>query len=432
MNRRMFLRSASTTLWLPFLPSVLPREAWGAAPTTPRRALWWFIPNGFVTEYVDPSALGAGYELKFALEPLAPIQGRVSVISGMANQAAQSAGLHEECMPTLLGDNYVANTSSGELDGGTSVDQHIAKTLGSTTPFGSLQLSLDEPYLSGGSFGNLDVLYRTLSYASPTTPVAALGDPKTVFDRMFAGTDTTLTEEQIAARRALRKSVLDSVLDRTNALSAKASATDRLKLDQFTTGVRELEQRIDQLATMSCPTPTEPSVNPGYQERIYTMIDLMVVALQCDYTRVLTFMAGSTTCTTVYDFLGISQDHHTLSHNWAYDDAAAADLKTIYNYQVAQFTELLTKLQAIETDTGDLLSATTCSFVTEFGESNFHQADPVTYLLAGGEDSGIVQGRHRRFANAPHSNLWLNVLQHMDVDATGWGSTWTGAFDLSS
>ncbi|MEQ1566543.1 MAG: DUF1552 domain-containing protein [Myxococcota bacterium] len=431
MNRRMFVRNAATTLWLPFLPSLAPRAAWATAPVTPRRSLWWFVPNGLVTDYVTPTTEGAGYALPYALEPLAAIQSRVSVISGLSNRADESSGLHEECMGTLLGDNHIDNTFNGTLDGGTSVDQHMAKSLGSVTPFGSLQLSLDEPYIAAGG-SNIDVLYRTLSFASPTTPIAPLGDPRTVFDRMFAGVDTSLTEVEIEARRNLRKSLLDSVLDRTNALSAKASAVDKQKLDQYITGVREVEQRIDQLAEVVCPTPDEPSANPGYQERMFAMIDLMVVALQCDYTRVITFMAGASTCLTVYDFLGIGADHHTLSHNWAFDTGAAQDLKTVYNYQVARFADLCAKLAAIPTDEGDLLSATTASVVTEFGESNFHQADPVTYLFAGGEDSGIVQGKHRRFTNAPHSNLWINTLNHMNVDATGYGTTWTGPFDLTT
>jgi hypothetical protein len=294
----------------------------------------------------------------------------------------------------------------------------------------SLQLGTDEPFISG-KFGNHDVLYSTISWAGPQTPISPLSDPKTVFDRMFAGTDTELTEAQIEARRELRKSLLDSVLDRTTALEAKLNPADKIKLDQFTTGVRELEVRIDQLAELQCPTPAEPPSSPGYAEKVQLMIDLMVVALQCDYTRLATFMTGASTSYTVYGFLGHSMDHHTLSHNWSFDNTAARQLKEVYGWQVEQWVSLCTKLAAVETDDGDLLRHTTVHMVSEFGESNLHWAEPLTILLAGGEAAGFLQGRHRRYDNTPHSNLWNGILEFLGVDPTGYGSTSNGTIDLS-
>jgi Protein of unknown function (DUF1552) len=435
MNRRMFIRTGGATLWLPFLPSAVPRVARSASFATARRAIWWFIPNGFMEDFVLPTIVGDNYDLRYPLEPLAKIQNRVSVLSNLYNRAAQDYYLHEEAMGTLLGDNYISNTFSGTLDGGTTVDQHAAQDLVSQTPFGSLQLGTDESYISGGTNSNTDIYYRTLSFASPTVPLTALGDPKTVFDRMFAGADATMTAEEIVARRELRTSLLDSVLDRTGALEKRLNYDDKIKLDQFTSGVRDLETQIEALSQIVCPTPDEPGSNLGFQAKIEAMTDLMVVALQCDFTRIATFMAGASTATTVYNFLpGITLDHHTLSHSWASSADAEADLKTVYNYQVARFADLMTKLQAVDTgDGGDLLSSTLCFFISEFGESNQHQAHPVTYLMGGGEASGIVQGKHRRYGDdTPHSNAWISALEHLDVDATGWGTTHTGPLDLKS
>lgn len=431
MDRRMFLRGAGATLWLPLLPSALPRAAWGATPDIPKRALWWFVPNGLVSDYVVPVATGADYDLPMALQPILPIQSRVSVISGLKNLSASTYDAHEVAMPSLLGDKAVTNTYSGQLDAAITVDQFAAQTIGTSTPFGSLQLGTGEPYLSG-SGGNIDVLYRTLSWSGPATPLSPLSDPKTVFDRMFAGSDPELTEAEIEQRRELRKSLLDSVLDRTTALSGRLNTEDRTKLDQFTTGVRDLEVRIDQLAGLECPTPTEPSTSPGYVENVATMIDMMVVAFQCDYTRLITFLTGASTSYTVYDFLGHNLDHHTLSHNWAYDNGDANRLQEIYNWQVAQWVTLCTKLAAIPAGDGDLLSNTAVNMVSEFGESNFHLADPMTVLLAGGEAGGIMQGQHRRERNVPHSNLWVSELEFLGVDPVGYGTTSTGAIELSN
>lgn len=435
MNRRMFIRTAGATLWLPFLPSALPREARGSSFATPRRAIWWFIPNGFMEDFVLPTVVGENYDLRFPIEPLAPIQSRVSVLSNLYNKAAQDYYLHEEAMGTLLSDNYVANPFSGNLDGGITVDQHAANAIGSATPFGSLQLGTDEPYISGSATSNTDIYYRTLSFAAPQLPLAALGDPKTVFDRMFAGVDASLTEAEIEARRELRTSLLDSVLERTNALHKRLNAEDKLKLDQFTSGIRDLELQIDALAAVQCDAPAEPGQSLGFQATIAAMTDLMVTALQCDFTRIITFMAGASTSLTRYDFLaGVTSDHHNLSHSWANNEDAENDLKSIYNYQVARFTDLMLALQDVDTgDGGDLLSNTLCFFISEFGESNQHHAHPITYLMGGGEASGIVQGKHRRFdANTPHSNAWVSALDFLGVDPGGWGTTHTGPLDLKS
>ncbi|MEZ4235023.1 MAG: DUF1552 domain-containing protein [Myxococcota bacterium] len=429
MDRRMFLRSTGATLWLPFLASALPRGARAAVPT-PRRALWWFVPNGLVSDYVRPTQLGAGYDLPLALQGIAPLQSRISVISGLKNRAAIGYDAHEEAMPTLLGDDHVDNTFNGPLDAAMTVDQFAAQQIGSETPFGSLQLGTDEPYISGG--GNVDVLYRTLSWAGPSTPISPLTDPKTVFQRMFGGTSSDLTAQEIEIRATLRKSLLDSVLDRTKALDARLNPADKAKLDQYTTGVRELELRLDQLEGLSCPEPGEPDASPGYQQKIALMTDLMVVALQCDFTRLVTFLTGASTALTTYNWLGHSNDHHTLSHNWSFSNTAARDLQQVYDWQVQRYVELCTKLADIPTEDGDLLSSTQVILLSEFGESNLHQAEPLTFLLAGGEAGDIVQGQHRAFPNQPHSNLWLSVLEHLQCDPQGYGTTTTGPLDLRS
>jgi hypothetical protein len=412
------------------LPSALPRAAWAAPAATPRRALWWFVPNGLVRDYVVPQQTGADFDLPLSLAALESLRTRISVLSAFENRATDNYDAHEQATPTLLADNYVSNTFSGPLDVGITVDQFAAQQIGSATPFGSLQLGTDEPYISGG--GNIDVLYRTISWSGPATPIASLDDPRTVFNRMFAGSDLELTEKEIETRRTLRKSLLDSVLDRTKALEARLNPADKIKLDQFTTGVRDLEVRIEQLAGLTCPTPAEPSASPGFQEKVSLMTDLMVTALQCDHTRLVTFMAGASTATTVYSWLGHGIDHHSLSHNWAYDNGDANRLKEVYAWQVEQYVDLCTKLAAVPTEDGDLLSSTAVVLMSEFGESNLHQAEPLTFLLAGGEAGGIAQGQHRQFRNTPHSNLWISVLEFLGCDPSGFGTTSTGPLDLSS
>jgi hypothetical protein len=431
ISRRMLLGGSAATLWLPFLASALPRSAWGAAPPpAPRRLLYWFVPNGMLAANFTPLATGENYDLPFPIEPILPIQNRVSVISGIVNKptVGGNLGTHEECMVGLLSDTNLANPG-GPLDGGVTVDQFAAQAMGTATPFASMQLGMDEPWIDSG--GNYNTYYTTLSWANGSTPLAQLTDPKTVFDRMFAGSDPALTQEDIDRRNGLRKSLLDSVAERTAALNLRLSAADKIKLDQFTTGVRELETRIDALAALECPTPLEPGQSPQFTEAMSLMIDLMVVAYQCDYTRLFTFMTGASTSLTKYEFLDITTDHHTLSHNQAADDVAKQQLMTIMNWQVSQWTSLCQKLADVQEEGGDLLSNTMVNMISEFGESNSHLAEPIVMLVAGGESAGILQGQHRAYGGAPHSNLWWTELEFMDVDPTGFGENANRAFDLT-
>jgi len=430
VSRRLFLRGSSATLWLPFLPSALPRSAWAAAPADPRRLLFWFVPNGMLAENFTPTILGPQYDLPFTLEPILPIQSRVTVVSGIENRASTpGAGTHESCMVGLMSDHSL-DAFSAELDGGVTIDQFAAQALGPVTPFPSMQLGLDEPWIEGG--GNLNTYYTTLSWANGQTPLAQLSNPKTVFDRMFAGSDPNLTEEDVARRAELRKSLLDSVADRTAALQTKLSSEDRIKLDQFTTGVRELELRIDALSALQCPTPDEPPSSVGFVEGITVMTELMVVALQCDYTRILTFATGASTSQTVYDFLpGITEPHHYLSHNQSTQTDSKNALLTMMNWQTSMWTTLCQKLAEVQETSGDLLSNTLVTMISEFGDSALHIAYPMVAVVAGGESGGVLQGQHRHYGAAPHSNLWWAELEYMGVDPTGFGENATGMLDLT-
>ncbi len=432
IDRRMVLRGAAASLFLPFLPSAMPRAAWGQDITAPRRALWWFTPNGILSESFVPTTVGSTFDLPKVLEPMESLRNRMTVLSNVENYAAYLASsfpTHESCTSSLLTDSAV--TTGGALKAGVSIDQHIAATVGGNTPFPSLQLASGEPYISG--FGNIDIYYSTISWASEQTPMVNLTKPQVLFERMFGGEDSDLTEAEQEKRAELRTSVLDVVLERSNQLSSKLSQTDKYKLDQYQTGIRELELRIQQLADLQCVTPEEPPASVGFAETVEIMSDLMVVALECDLTRVITWMSGSSTAESVYDFLDINTTHHTLSHNWSFDNVAKQELLAIQAWQMEMFTALAQKLaDKPDSNGGNVLDHTAMLFCTEFGESNLHYAEPVPFVLAGGEAAGWAQGQHRAMDGAPHANLMRAMGDFMGVTTDGWGSTSDGIFDFTS
>jgi hypothetical protein len=266
---------------------------------------------------------------------------------------------------------------------------------------------------------------------------------------MFAGADPTLSEADVARRTELRKSLLDGVLDRANALRTKLGGEDQLKLDQYLTGVRDLEARIDALAAVACTVPAEPATNVGFVESVDLMTQLMVTALACDYTRVITFMLAPSGTSIVYDFLdGVYVDHHTLSHYGAPSaDSPIPDahdqLMACKGWEIGKYAALVSALQAVPASNGnDLLSNTMVTLVSEFNESNLHiAADNVdagidygcTYYVCGGEADGIVHGTHRSYPpGTPHSNLWRRELDFVGVDSACFGENATGSLDLST
>lgn len=430
MNRRMFLRTAASTLWLPFLPSALSRTARAASQGAPRRMVFWFVPNGIVTEAFQPSAVGAWAQV---LDPLSGMRARWSTIAGLRNEAEDAYfgfGTHESCTSSLLTDTPIGDVFSGAPTAGISVDQFAAQQIGGATPFPSMQLGLDEPWVVAG-FGNYDVYYKHISWASATTPLANLTSPRLAFDRMFAGSDPAESAVSAARRLERRTSVLDAVLERANALQGRLAADDRQKLDQYTTGVRELEQRIVALEELSCPTPEVPGDDLAFPARLKAMADLTVIALQCDYTRVLTFMAGASTSETVYRWLDHSSNHHDLSHDYAYYDNAERQLAEVYTWHTQQFAALIEAMAAIPEEGGDLLSNTAVTLLSEFGDSNFHTSTPCAWLLAGGEAGGIRQGVTRSGPSTPHSNYLRAMLEFVGADSTGFGDNATGTMDLS-
>jgi len=431
-NRRMVLRGAGATLFLPFLPSALPRAAWGASPTAPTRLVVCVMPNGIYTPAWQPLAIGADYDLPPILLPVASLQSRFSVLSGTQNKAEEEIyPNHDQAMGSLLTDTPIQGIA-GPPENGISFDQVAADAFGAYTPFRSMQLGVENTSGFGGYNDNV-------SWGNGDTPYEPILDPRTAFTRMF-GASEGMSEAEIEARKTLRTSILDRVLDRTTTLKPKLSTGDQLKLDQYETGVRELELQIDRLEAIQCEAPPEPSSNPGFAEATQVMYDLMHKAFECDLTRYITFMQGPSVSGQVYSHLGLTKDDHTLSHNSWYNggsyDQDRNDRITMQAWQMEMFTAFMQKLaDTTDSDGGDVLANTICVFTSEFGDANFHMAygdygQPMG--IGGGENSGIVQGLHRALGPQSHANVWLALLGHLGIEQETFGAYGTSAVDLTT
>jgi hypothetical protein len=208
------------------------------------RLIYFYVPNGLDMATFRPTSPGADYALPPMLASLAPLKSEFSVVTGLENVNAR---------PDMVGDHASgtsgfitcvhANKSETEVSLGVSADQVAAQKLGSATILPSLQLGLEGGGTAGGCDSGYSCAYsRNVSWADAKTPLPKIINPKQAFDRLFEGYDPNASAAEAEKRRAYEKSVIDSVLGDVTSLQPKLGATDQKKLDQYLTGVRELEK----------------------------------------------------------------------------------------------------------------------------------------------------------------------------------------------
>jgi hypothetical protein len=424
LSRRRFLGGAGVAIALPFLPSAVTREVARAGVDVPRRFLAFYVPNGIVMEAFTPLTEGAAFEMTPILAPLTPHRAEVLVLSGLLNEPARPDGPGDHAAGTgsFLTCRHV-NKSESEIVNGVSVDQVLASVIGETR-FPSLQVGTE----GGGSTGNCDSGYscaysRNVSWAGPETPLAKVVDPQVLFDRLFGGLDATESEAERLRRQRYRTSVLDYALSDANRLRGELARTDRRKLDEYMNAIREVEHRIQMPAGAErvCMVPGRPPAGSelAYPELMSVMTELMVLAMQCDLTRVITYMLGNAGSGRVYTHLGIRDNHHELSHH-AHDATKIAALRVIDTFEVQVLADLLARMKAVtEPDGSTLLDNTVVFFSSEISDGDRHNHDDLPILLAGGGQGAITTGRHLAMPGARVSNLFLAILRAFGAaDAT--------------
>ena len=435
ITRRQLLRGAAgATLALPFLPSALPRRAWSDTFAEPTRMIFWFVPNGIQTPWFNPDREGEDYDLKDIVLGLEPIKSDVSIISGMANMVAEQplTGDHPRGTASFLSCTAIRHTAGADIYNGISADQVAAQALGSETPLPSLQLGIVPGANTGDCTAGYSCAYlRNISWAGPSTPLPNITDPGVLFDRMF-GVDADLPAEEKARRALVQASVLDRVQQDAASLQQRLGQRDAEKLDEYLTGVRELELRVQSLGGGACEPPDRPTGGLPFEEHVTLMNEMMVMALHCDLTRIVTFMLGPGGSNQAYPFLGIPEAHHQLSHHQN-DEATLEKLVTIAQWEVDQFASLVQQLADTETAEGTrLLDHTLAMFSSEIEDGDAHRHENLPVLLAGRGNGAHRPGRYWRETNKrPISDLYLSMLNGFGLDLDSFGEDSTGPVTLT-
>jgi hypothetical protein len=322
-------------------------------------------------------------------------------------------------------------TAGENIRAGVSVDQVAAQSVGSATRFPSLELGCEKGRTAGNCDSGYSCAYsRSISWASETTPMGKEADPKLVFERLFAGPDAREADAGRTRRDALRQSVLDFVADDARRLQSQLGRADQRKLDEYLTGVREIERRIarnvSQNTQGASPEYEKPSGIPeNYEQHIRLMCDMMVLAFQADLTRISTFMVADEGSNRNYRIINIPEGHHDLSHHGG-DVKKHAKIRDINRFHVTQFAYLLERLQSIKEGEGTLLDNCMIVYGSGISDGNRHNHENLPVLLAGRGGGTIDTGRHVRYEQeVPMCNLFLSMLERMGVsvdflgDSTG-------------
>lgn len=414
-SRRLFLGGAAVTLALPFLPSALwSRRASAASLTPPRRFMAWFVPNGMVMPSWTPSTVGTGWATTPILKPLEPVRNKILVLTGLDHQqTAEPAdppaghGSGTGCFLNMLSVNGHLTDKTR-----TSIDQTLLPVLNGGAAGAPLLPSLQIGVQGdNGLCDRADCSFsRSISWINGV-PQPNLYDPQLTFDRMFAGYSPTASAGDAAQRVAERKSILDSVLTEIQALGPKLSASDTMKLDEYTSSLRGLETLIQKQAAGvgSCTPPSRPAsmmplnynrgITPSsiLMNNVPIFLELMAIAFQCDITRSITFMLGNGTSNNDYAFLfnNASTPHHGTSHHGG-NAAQLAKLTTIDTWEMTQLSTLLQKLDGItESDGKTVLDHTTFYLNSDVGDGATHNHWDMPTLIAGGASGALkIDGRH--------------------------------------
>jgi len=440
LPRRTFLKGMGAVIALPALDAMTPAFAQGSglaatarASSAPVRLAFMYVPNGVTMADWTPRTAGAAFEFSRILKPLEPFRADTLVLSGLAhrNGAAlgDGPGDHARAGASYLTGVHPRKTAGADIQNGISVDQIAAQHLAGQTRFSSLELGCDDSRTVGNCDSGYSCAYtNSLAWRGPTTPMPPETNPRLVFERLFGDIDTSLAPETRARRLLHRRSILDLVTQRTTQLMADLGPSDRRKLDEYLSSIREIESRIQRAErdlTGITPGIDKPTGVPvEYAEYVNLMCDLQIVAFQTDSTRVVTMMMGREGSMRTYPEIGVPDPHHPLTHH-RNNPEWIEKVTTVNTLHMELFAGFIKKLKATPDGDGTLLDHAMVVYGSGLSDGNRHTHNDLPVVMVG-RGGDVSLGRHIVYPkDTPMTNFYLTLLDRMGVheeqigDSTG-------------
>jgi hypothetical protein len=405
--------------------TLLPRGVGADTTAPPKRLIVVFSANGTIYDSWKPTGTESNFTLSTILQPLAPFQSKLLVLSGIEVKSAYNGpgDDHMKGMGGMLtGIELLPGTTQGGAGtpagfaGGISIDQRIAQDIGSKTRFPSLEF--------GVMVQSSDVWSRMI-YAGSDQPLPPMEDPVKAFARVFAGSQ--LSQAQLAILLKRRQSVLDYAQGSLSSLGPKIGADDRVRVLQHQDSIRQIEKQIlAQTAACQLPTVNGMDLNDinNYPAIATLQMDQLVASLACDQTRIASLQFSHSVSDIPFPWLGIGTGHHTLSHKDDSDTVSQDQLVQINTWYAKQFAYLLKKLDSVPESNGStLLDNCLVIWMNELAKGNVHSHNPLPVVIAGKCGGALRTGRWLNYANAqPHNNVLVSVANAMGTNITTFGN----------
>jgi hypothetical protein len=426
LHRRTFLKGMGAAIALPMLDAMTPAFAAAARAGKPALRLGFtYVPNGITMADWTPKGDGLGFEYSRIMKPLEAFRKDTVVLSGLAhkngNALGDGPGDHARAGASYLTGVHPRKTAGADIQNGISVDQIAAQHLASSSRFASLELGCDDSRTVGNCDSGYSCAYtNSIAWRGPATPMPPETNPRLVFERLFGDIDTSVSPETRARRMEYRRSILDLVGERTTRLSADLGPTDRRKLDEYLTSIREIEQRIEKAEkdlTGLEPTIDKPTGIPVlYAEYVNLMFDLQLVAFQTDSTRIVTMLMGREGSMRTYPEIGVPDPHHPLTHHRNNPEWVEKVTK-VNTMHMEQFAGFIGKLKATPDGDGSLLDHSLIVYGSGLSDGNRHTHEDLPVLIVGG-GGDLRLGSHIVYPKGtPMTNLYLTLLDRMGVPA---------------
>ena len=427
LTRRHFLRGLGACLALPAFESLRPFGALAApaaasAKTAPVRMAFLYVPNGIIPSGWWPEGDGGrDFELPRTLQPLEKVRGQVQLISGLedlsANAGPDGGGDHARAGGTFLTGVRIKKTAGSDIYAGVSIDQVVAQQIGHLTRVPSLELTCDAVRKAGNCDSGYSCAYGyNLSWRSPVQPLSPEPNPRLVFERLFGVGSPSERVANLRRRQQEQRSILDFVMEDAHSVEQSLSGRDRQKLDQYLTGVREIEQRIEKAEQIPAANPdadAPPGIPPLFEDHISLMCDMLVLAFQTDSTRVATLLLAGEGSNRTFTEIGLSEGHHNLTHHQNVPETINK-VKEIDRWYVRQLAKFLEKMaQTQDVDGQSLLHNSMIVYGSGNADGNRHTHTNLPILLAGSAGGAFKPGRYLRVKPAPLTNLFLSMADRV-------------------
>ena len=440
ISRRAVLRGAGVCVALPFLEAMQPRRARAQAAAT-SRFIAFFAPNG-----TDPGSWHPKGEGALTADLLTPC---LKDMNGFAAEREWPAGQSiVEDVTLVNGVNHQkictaihapAMALCAYYDGGepsvptkATLDQHIAERIGGVTAFRNLNFSATR---------DTGITQGYVSFRDNEQPDDVWRDPAKAFDSLFSSVAKPSAEMDRIRQR--RQSVLDWTREDAKRLNLRLGAADKARVEQHLDAVFEVERQIRATAT-TCTVPTRPVPSQNMHVTFKQMIDLAVIAMTCDLTRVITLQYSNSWNLDFRDYAladGVADwSDHFISHKLG-DRDRATDLDGLPNeeamrianarvvntsrFKIRRFAYLLNALKAAKTPNGNLLDESMVLYTSENGDGDSHGRQNMPIILAG-HAGGFKTGRRVLANGAPTGGLHCSILNYFGVETAKHGDPESG------